>query len=101
MLRTVQLGVGVRSTDCPIIVYGVAMVLQHRYSAPIGGAGAGKWDMEMKMTGRERRQYSDWKNEREEIDKERLTRQKNSEGDWRRAWDVNKTDEYVLAHAVS
>ena len=42
------------------------------------------------MTGRERREYLDWKAEREAIDKARMERQKGAEGSWTREWDVDK-----------
>uniref|UniRef100_A0A2D4I1N0 Coiled-coil domain-containing protein 9B n=1 Tax=Micrurus lemniscatus lemniscatus TaxID=129467 RepID=A0A2D4I1N0_MICLE len=32
-----------------------------------------------------------WKKERDQIDFERLTRHKNARGEWRRAWDIEKT----------
>ena len=47
------------------------------------------------MTGKERREYLDWKAEREAIDKARMDRQKNSEGIWKREWDVNKGDDVM------
>ncbi|XP_013916865.1 PREDICTED: uncharacterized protein C15orf52 homolog isoform X3 [Thamnophis sirtalis] len=43
------------------------------------------------LTGRERSEYMQWKKERDQIDLERLTRHKNARGEWRRAWDVEKT----------
>ncbi|XP_070596571.1 coiled-coil domain-containing protein 9B [Erythrolamprus reginae] len=43
------------------------------------------------LTGRERSEYMQWKKERDQIDLERLTRHKNAKGEWRRAWDVEKT----------
>ncbi|KFW83079.1 Uncharacterized protein C15orf52, partial [Manacus vitellinus] len=43
------------------------------------------------MTGRERSEYIRWKREREQIDLERLARHKNAKGEWRRAWDVEKS----------
>jgi len=47
----------------------------------------------MQMTGRERRQYADWKNEREKVDQARVDRAKNgTTGDWRRAWDTEKPE---------
>ncbi|XP_027605116.1 coiled-coil domain-containing protein 9B isoform X1 [Pipra filicauda] len=44
------------------------------------------------MTGRERSEYIRWKREREQIDLERLARHKNAKGEWRRAWDVEKSE---------
>ncbi|XP_034273760.1 coiled-coil domain-containing protein 9B isoform X1 [Pantherophis guttatus] len=43
------------------------------------------------LAGRERSEYMQWKKERDQIDLERLTRHKNARGEWRRAWDVEKT----------
>ncbi|XP_069773398.1 coiled-coil domain-containing protein 9-like isoform X2 [Narcine bancroftii] len=53
----------------------------------------GTMDMTMLMTGRERAEYVRWKKEREQIDQERLARHKNSKGEWKRAWDANKTED--------
>lgn len=47
-------------------------------------------EMAMQMTGKERRQYSEWKNERERVDIARVERAKNNTGEWKRAWDVEK-----------
>ncbi|XP_032882519.1 uncharacterized protein LOC116976741 isoform X1 [Amblyraja radiata] len=52
----------------------------------------GTIDMTVLMTGRERAEYVRWKKEREQIDQERLARHKNSKGEWKRAWDANKTE---------
>ncbi|NWW70685.1 CCD9B protein, partial [Climacteris rufus] len=48
-------------------------------------------DLSFPMTGRERSEYMRWKREREQIDLERLARHKNAKGEWRRAWDVEKS----------
>ncbi|NXC26929.1 CCD9B protein, partial [Campylorhamphus procurvoides] len=48
-------------------------------------------DLSFPMTGRERSEYIRWKREREQIDLERLARHKNAKGEWRRAWDVEKS----------
>ncbi|NXP25009.1 CCD9B protein, partial [Scytalopus superciliaris] len=48
-------------------------------------------DLSFPMTGRERSEYIRWKKEREQIDLERLARHKNAKGEWRRAWDVEKS----------
>ena len=50
-------------------------------------------DMQLRMTGRERQEYSEWKREREKIDMSRMERQKTAEGDWRREWDKEKDKE--------
>ena len=49
-----------------------------------------KMEMSMNMTGRERRQYVEWKAEREKVDQARIDRQKSMSGEWRREWDVQK-----------
>ncbi|NWS74578.1 CCD9B protein, partial [Crotophaga sulcirostris] len=48
-------------------------------------------DLSFPMTGRERSEYMRWKRERDQIDLERLARHKNAKGEWRRAWDVEKS----------
>ncbi|NWI58143.1 CCD9B protein, partial [Calyptomena viridis] len=48
-------------------------------------------DLNFPMTGRERSEYIRWKRERDQIDLERLARHKNAKGEWRRAWDVEKS----------
>lgn len=47
-------------------------------------------EMAINMTGRERREYVEWKAEREKVDQARIDRQKSSSGEWRREWDVQK-----------
>ncbi|XP_060118329.1 coiled-coil domain-containing protein 9B [Heteronotia binoei] len=41
---------------------------------------------------RERSEYVQWKKERDQIDLERLARHKNARGEWRRAWDIEKSE---------
>ncbi|NXD69325.1 CCD9B protein, partial [Eolophus roseicapillus] len=48
-------------------------------------------DLSFPMTGRERSEYLRWKRERDQIDLERVARHKNAKGEWRRAWDVEKS----------
>ncbi|NXH44228.1 CCD9B protein, partial [Dicaeum eximium] len=48
-------------------------------------------DLNFPMTGREHSEYIRWKRERDQIDVERLARHKNAKGEWRRAWDVEKS----------
>lgn len=45
----------------------------------------------LSTTGAERHEYADWKREREEIDRQRLQRQKKPDGQWKREWDATKT----------
>lgn len=52
-------------------------------------SGRSKGNIEMTMSGRERRQYCQWKEERTKIDEERKARQKKA-GNWSRAWDQRK-----------
>ena len=51
-----------------------------------------KMEMTVSMTGRERREYQEWKAERDSIDRARLDRQKKQTGEWRRAWDTEKEE---------
>ncbi|XP_077116770.1 coiled-coil domain-containing protein 9B [Ranitomeya variabilis] len=50
-------------------------------------------DHPLTMSAVEHGEYLQWKKERQEVDTERLARQKNSKGEWRRTWDKGKTDE--------
>ncbi|XP_069585624.1 coiled-coil domain-containing protein 9B isoform X2 [Ranitomeya imitator] len=50
-------------------------------------------DHPMTMSAMEHGEYLQWKKERQEVDTERLARQKNSKGEWRRTWDKGKTNE--------
>ncbi|XP_067847196.1 coiled-coil domain-containing protein 9-like isoform X4 [Heptranchias perlo] len=70
-------------------------IAEYERSRQEGGMPAqkGTVDMTMLMTGRERAEYVRWKKEREQIDQERLARHKNSRGEWKRAWDANKTED--------
>ncbi|KAM3829684.1 coiled-coil domain-containing protein 9 isoform 1-T1 [Vipera latastei] len=63
------------------------------------GRGSGRFrgpkmtlDMTLSMTGRERAEYTRWKQEREQIDRDRLARHRQPTGEWRREWDAEKTD---------
>ncbi|CAN7983660.1 unnamed protein product, partial [Ixodes hexagonus] len=44
----------------------------------------------MRMTGRQRREYEQWKMDREQIDQERMQRHVNAAGEFRREWDHHK-----------
>ncbi|XP_060684695.1 coiled-coil domain-containing protein 9-like isoform X6 [Hemiscyllium ocellatum] len=70
-------------------------IAEYERSQLEGGLPAqkGTVDMTLLMTGRERAEYVRWKKEREQIDQERLARHKNSKGEWKRAWDANKTED--------
>ncbi|XP_040267628.1 coiled-coil domain-containing protein 9B isoform X1 [Bufo bufo] len=50
-------------------------------------------DYSLTTSAMEHNQYLQWKKQREQVDHERLARQKDSKGEWRRAWDKGKTDE--------
>ena len=52
--------------------------------------GRNKGNIELTMSGKERREYSQWKEERSRIDEERKARQKKT-GNWSRAWDQSKS----------
>lgn len=60
-----------------------------RRPSPKSGASL---DMTLSMTGRERAEYVRWKQEREQIDRERLARHRKPGGQWRREWDAEKPD---------
>ena len=48
--------------------------------------------LELTMTGAERRNYAEWKAERDRIDAERMRRaQASNGGEWRREWDSEKS----------
>ncbi|KAI8486683.1 protein of unknown function (DUF4594) [Branchiostoma belcheri] len=51
-----------------------------------------KMDMTLSMTGRERKEYEEWRQERERIDRERLERHRTAGGEWKREWDQEKLD---------
>ncbi|XP_019930403.3 coiled-coil domain-containing protein 9 isoform X6 [Magallana gigas] len=58
-----------------------------------GGPPRSKMEMSINMTGRERREYVEWKAEREKVDQARIDRQKSASGEWKREWDVKKDEE--------
>ncbi|XP_062578451.1 coiled-coil domain-containing protein 9-like isoform X2 [Saccostrea cucullata] len=55
-----------------------------------GGPPRNKMEMAINMTGRERREYVEWKAERDKVDQARIDRQKSASGEWKREWDTQK-----------
>jgi len=47
-------------------------------------------EMAVQMTGRQRRDYEQWRTQQDEADRERLSRAQSDSGHWRREWDTEK-----------
>ncbi|XP_076833896.1 uncharacterized protein ccdc9b isoform X2 [Brachyhypopomus gauderio] len=56
-------------------------------------------NVDVDISNEGRQEYLRWKKEREEIDRERVARHRNSQGQWRRAWDMDKP-ELMLSEKV-
>ncbi|XP_052106984.1 uncharacterized protein LOC127739342 isoform X3 [Mytilus californianus] len=54
------------------------------------GPPKSKFEMTVTMTGKERREYMEWKADRDRVDNARIERQKSSSGEWKREWDKEK-----------
>ncbi|XP_068577874.1 coiled-coil domain-containing protein 9B isoform X3 [Cebidichthys violaceus] len=49
-------------------------------------------DLNIPTSKEEQEEYVRWKKEREQIDRDRVARHKNAKGQWKRAWDVDKSE---------
>ncbi|KAM3871300.1 coiled-coil domain-containing protein 9B [Diretmus argenteus] len=57
-------------------------------------------DLTIPTSIEEQEEYMRWKREREQIDRERVARHKNAKGQWRRAWDMDKTENMFLEKSL-
>ncbi|MEQ2246595.1 hypothetical protein ILYODFUR_001137 [Ilyodon furcidens] len=58
-------------------------------------------DLNIPTSREEQEEYLRWKKEREQIDRERVARHKNAKGQWRRAWDMDKTENMFSDKSLS
>ena len=85
----------------PLYSYENVNINQNTFCFQGGGrqySGSGpqsKQEMQVTMTGKERREYEEWKREREKIDQERIARHQQhggGGGNWSREWDKEKQE---------
>lgn len=64
--------------------------LAMRHDRALQKESGGMLPPKLGMTGRQRREYEEWKSERSSIDAERLQRQLDAQGNYVREWDLHK-----------